>query len=224
MNIKFWHKVLLNDGSFTDGLVDLSKHTSEYLFDDLEFKNKSVADIGCWDGYFSFEAEKRGASRVVSVDDPSCRWGGLDGYNFLHDHFKSNAVFILENIYNLKRTFKFKEFDILLGYGLLYHLSDPLLALNNLFFICKDIIVFEGKFSMTELPSLELIPYMTLNSDWSNIYTPSISYMNLIANYNGFIQIKTSQHTRDRHSIMYKRNTDKIIEFAPNVFPNVINK
>ncbi|MFT7618472.1 MAG: hypothetical protein ACI97A_002115 [Planctomycetota bacterium] len=51
-----------------------------YLFDQLDFQGKSVIDIGCWDGYFSFQAERRGASLVVGFDDPSYRWGGMDGF------------------------------------------------------------------------------------------------------------------------------------------------
>ena len=35
---------------------------------------KSVLDIGAWDGWFSFEAERRGASRVLATDH-YC-WGG----------------------------------------------------------------------------------------------------------------------------------------------------
>ena len=31
-------------------------------------EGKTVLDIGAWDGYFSFEAERRGASRVVALD------------------------------------------------------------------------------------------------------------------------------------------------------------
>jgi tRNA (mo5U34)-methyltransferase len=31
-------------------------------------EGKSVLDIGCWDGYFSFRAEREGAARVVGLD------------------------------------------------------------------------------------------------------------------------------------------------------------
>ena len=34
----------------------------------------SVLDIGAWDGFFSFEAERRGAARVVA---PTYSWHGL---------------------------------------------------------------------------------------------------------------------------------------------------
>ena len=34
----------------------------------LSLAGESVLDIGAWDGFFSFEAERRGASRVVAAD------------------------------------------------------------------------------------------------------------------------------------------------------------
>ena len=91
-DIQWFHRVTLQDGRVTAGVVDVARHESLYLFDRLAFEGKSVLDIGCWDGYFSFMAEQRGARRVVSLDDPEFRWGGLDGYKFLHRHFQSRAV------------------------------------------------------------------------------------------------------------------------------------
>ena len=38
-----------------------------------DFRGRSVLDIGAWDGYYSFLAERRGASRVVALDHYA--WG-----------------------------------------------------------------------------------------------------------------------------------------------------
>ena len=38
-----------------------------------------MLDVGAWDGFFSFEAERRGAERVLAVDGPAWSepaWGG----------------------------------------------------------------------------------------------------------------------------------------------------
>ncbi|MFT7619828.1 MAG: tRNA (mo5U34)-methyltransferase [Planctomycetota bacterium] len=85
-DIRWFHKIDLGDGRVTDGRVDIATFETLYLFDQLDFQGKSVIDIGCWDGYFSFQAERRGASHVVGFDDPSYRWGGMDGFNFLRQH------------------------------------------------------------------------------------------------------------------------------------------
>ena len=33
-----------------------------------DLRGKTVLDINTWDGFFAFEAERRGASRVVALD------------------------------------------------------------------------------------------------------------------------------------------------------------
>ena len=66
----WWHSIDLGHGVVTKGF----KKTPETLQSELEslrlpdLRDKTVLDIGAWDGFFSFEAEKRGAKRVVAFD------------------------------------------------------------------------------------------------------------------------------------------------------------
>ena len=65
----WWHSINLREGVVTKGELsreDLARHFESLRPPDL--KNKSVLDIGAWDGFYSFEAEKRGARRVVALD------------------------------------------------------------------------------------------------------------------------------------------------------------
>ena len=39
----------------------------EQQLDAVPFHGKSVLDIGCWDGYWSFYAERRGAASVLAT-------------------------------------------------------------------------------------------------------------------------------------------------------------
>ena len=65
----WWHSIDLGEGVVTKG-----EKTREALARELEslrlpdLKNRTVLDIGAWDGFYSFEAEKRGARRVVALD------------------------------------------------------------------------------------------------------------------------------------------------------------
>ncbi len=68
--VPFWfHSIDVGDGVVTPGL-----QSSEYLKARLhelqlpDLHGKTVLDIGAYDGFYSFEAERRGASRVVSLD------------------------------------------------------------------------------------------------------------------------------------------------------------
>jgi tRNA (mo5U34)-methyltransferase len=65
----WWHSITMPDGSATPGHKSVAQMALE--IENLRLPNlagKSVLDIGAWDGGFSFEAEKRGASRVVALD------------------------------------------------------------------------------------------------------------------------------------------------------------
>ena len=65
----WWHSI-----DFGRGVVTKGEKTSEALARELDslhlpdLENKTVLDIGAYDGFYSFEAEKRGARRVVALD------------------------------------------------------------------------------------------------------------------------------------------------------------
>jgi tRNA (mo5U34)-methyltransferase len=64
-----WHSIDFGDGVRTPGYKTperLESEVAEMRLPDLH--GKSVLDIGAWDGFFSYEAERRGASRVVALD------------------------------------------------------------------------------------------------------------------------------------------------------------
>jgi tRNA (mo5U34)-methyltransferase len=65
----WWHSIPIEDGLVTPGYLSLD--TMKRLLEELhlpEIKGKSVLDIGAWDGFYSFEAERRGAKRVTAID------------------------------------------------------------------------------------------------------------------------------------------------------------
>lgn len=67
-DIFWWHSIDLGDrvtpGHKSPELLDFEWRRLQ--LDDLD--GRSVLDIGCWDGYFSFRAEREGAARVVALD------------------------------------------------------------------------------------------------------------------------------------------------------------
>jgi tRNA (mo5U34)-methyltransferase len=65
----WWHSIDLGDGVQTKGRKSAELLQSELAgLDFPDVKGRSVLDIGAWDGFYSFEAERRGASRVVALD------------------------------------------------------------------------------------------------------------------------------------------------------------
>jgi len=65
----WWHSIDLGGGVVTPGYHSLE--TMAGLLEELrlpDLRGKTVLDVGAWDGYYSFEAVRRGARRVVALD------------------------------------------------------------------------------------------------------------------------------------------------------------
>src|SRR6267143_602400 len=69
----WFHRIDLGGGVVTPGM-DCSAEKLGNLGMPEDLRGRTVLDIGAWDGYFSFEAERRGARRVLATDH-FC-WGG----------------------------------------------------------------------------------------------------------------------------------------------------
>ena len=67
----WYHTIDLGHGVVTKGHSVMAEMLTDAHLPDL--RGRSVLDIGAWDGYYSFLAERRGASRVVALDHYA--WG-----------------------------------------------------------------------------------------------------------------------------------------------------
>ncbi len=143
------------------------------LPDDLT--GKSVLDIGTTNGASAFMAERRGAERVVAVDI-------LDqdhfGFRSLKEAFGSKAEFVQASIYELPQILR-EQFDIVLFWGVLYHLRHPILALDNLRSLSRGTVNIETAVADHELgadASRALVRYYRLDelgNDASNWFAPT---------------------------------------------------
>src|SRR5262245_32354123 len=72
----FWyHRIELPGGVVTPGWAPLCPPAYR-IPEDLT--GARVLDVGAWDGYWTFEALKRGAKEVVAIDDFSDYLGSLE--------------------------------------------------------------------------------------------------------------------------------------------------
>jgi tRNA (mo5U34)-methyltransferase len=79
-----------------------------------------------------FEAERRGAAEVLAID---CNPATIRRFNICRAALGSRAMAVMTSIYDLSpRTFGI--FDVVLFYGVLYHLRHPLLALEKVASVC----------------------------------------------------------------------------------------
>jgi tRNA (mo5U34)-methyltransferase len=117
----------------------------EAQLDAIDFRDKTVLDIGCWDGYWSFLAERKGARRVLATDDLTQNWSGGKGLPLAKELLHSRVeVKQDQSIYQLTQLGQ--TFDIILCFGVYYHLLDPLHAFAQIRHCCHpgSLVLLEG--------------------------------------------------------------------------------
>ena len=102
----------------------------------------SVLDIGAWHGYFSFECERRGADRVLAVDRYAWDTHGMDGFLAAHARRGSRVEHRRADVHDLDPD-EIGRFDLVLLLGVLYHLRNPLQALERVRRVTKRLLVCE---------------------------------------------------------------------------------
>ncbi len=106
-----------------------------------DLTGKSVLDIGCNAGFYSFEMKRRGAARVVGIDtDPrylaQARLAA-EVYGYRDIQWRQMDVYSVGLLH--------ETFDLVIFMGVLYHLRHPLLALDRLHdHVVADRLLFQS--------------------------------------------------------------------------------
>ncbi|WP_008318760.1 class I SAM-dependent methyltransferase [Leptolyngbya sp. PCC 6406] len=134
-----WHqKWEVFQGIFTPGLNPVNKLcTYAQLPEDLS--GMRVLDVGAWNGCFSFECERRGAREVVAYSLENPQESGFDRLKAL---LHSKVTYVQGSVYTLSPE-DIGLFDVILFFGVLYHLRYPLLAIDRLRTVSKGSIFIE---------------------------------------------------------------------------------
>jgi tRNA (mo5U34)-methyltransferase len=175
--LQWWHTIDLGNGVVTPGKYPPSGLNLK-AFDRIDFTGKRVLDIGCWDGLWAFEAEKRGAAEIYATDDVSQRtFHNTRTFNLAKDILQSKAQYFPETPIEALPSLGVK-FDVVLFLGVYYHLRDPLRALGILRSVLNDggLIVVEGPVSSySRRKSTATFLYKNVsNNDPSNWWLPSL--------------------------------------------------
>jgi tRNA (mo5U34)-methyltransferase len=172
-----WHqRFQLAPGVYTPGVNSVARlFRLAQIPDDLS--GKTVLDIGASNGGVSFEAERRGASRVVAVDVPPIEFCGFDQ---LRELLGSKAEWVQASVYELPELLA-EQFDLVLFFGVLYHLRHPLLALDRIRPLVRGRLLIETAVCDFQLgvrssgkPLVRFYRRDELNGDPSNWFAPTV--------------------------------------------------
>ena len=125
--LPWYHVMELPGGVVTPG-VDDPRDRLRLLGIPDDLSGLSVLDIGAWDGFFSFECERRGAARVVAADwfawHAAAR-GSKRSFELAREALEARVEDVEIRVEDLSPE-RVGTFDLVLFVGVLYHVRDPM--------------------------------------------------------------------------------------------------
>jgi tRNA (mo5U34)-methyltransferase len=136
-SVNWFHRYEIVPGIFSPGTSDMTRR-GDYFPLPVDLRGKRVLDIGASDGYFSFLAEARGAE-VVAID----AWP-RQGFFLAHKLRDSKVEFRHMSLYDLDPA-EIGLFDIVLCFGVYYHLKKPVTAMERIALVTKEFALLESE-------------------------------------------------------------------------------
>jgi tRNA (mo5U34)-methyltransferase len=186
----WYHSIELPDGQVIPGLQTVQQLRNRLAQFPIphDLTGKRVLDIGAWDGWFSFEMEKRGA-KVLALDSAE------------HTRFKvarellgSKVDYQIGDICRISPR-DIGRFDIVLFFGVLYHLKHPLLALETVCDLTTDMAFVESYVAdngtnLGAAPVMEFYETTELRGQFDNWVGPNTSCLLAFCRTAGFARVQ----------------------------------
>ena len=159
--LQWWHTIDLGNGIVTPGGDPTPARLPELQIPH-DLTGLTVLDIGAWDGFFSFEAERRGARRVLATD--SFCWGTVDGErNRLSSSRVTPSARASKTWTSIRSSCRRNESVPSISvfyFGVLYHMRHPLLALERVFSVTRRHLILQTQVDLTaiERPAIAFYP------------------------------------------------------------------
>ena len=214
--IHWFHSHAFPDGETTRGdkPTDTLRKEAEVIFRH-SVAGKSVLDIGAWDGFFSFEAERRGAARVLATDHfcwSGPGWGTKAGFDEANRRFKSKVESLDIDVPAISPE-TVGTFDVVLFLGVLYHVKDPFASLERVASVTGEMMVVETEsaFDPFPWPLMRFYEGAELNNDPTNFWAPNKACLEAMFRELGFKKTEIKRHPCVRPSwrhpdLYWKRN------------------
>jgi len=189
----WYHSFEFADGTAIDGYMQLAVQRERYsrypIPDDLS--GKRLLDIGAWDGWFSFEAERHGAQTIAidCVEVPT--------FLQIHRRLGSQVEYRVLDFYELPAA-GLGKFDVVFFLGVLYHLRHPLLALEIVCGLTTDVAIVESfvidaetwKEHQNVIPTLEFYEMFELGNQYDNWSGLTVACLLAMCRAAGFCRVE----------------------------------
>jgi tRNA (mo5U34)-methyltransferase len=225
------HRIEVAPGVWTPGLQD-TPAVLERIGMPEDLSGMRVLDVGARDGFFTFEAERRGAREVVALDNESPH---RTGFAIAAGLLDSKATYVTENVYSLSPE-RYGRFDLVLFLGVIYHLRHPLLGLDRIHDVCspeallllETHMIDEGLVDragewrrladfdpeLASIPIAQYYPADTLGSDSTSQWAPNRVALEGWLRGSGFDPISTWQHAFRGGAVARRRELEAAGERA----------
>src|SRR5580692_9550809 len=200
----WYHSIELPSGVVQGflSLARLRRRWSELPFPE-DLTGTRLLDIGTWDGWFAFEAERRGAE-VVAVDIVA-----QENFYQAHRELKSNVRHEVCEVNRLPEL-QIGTFDYTLFLGVLYHLRHPLRALEIVCALTRQLAIVDSFIiddggdddgaKRTPIPWMEFYEHTELGNQTDNWVGPTLSCLLALCRSAGFARVEyigtTGQHAQ----------------------------
>lgn len=186
----WYHSMELPDGRVIPGFQSLEvlrKRIAQFPLP-ADLHGKRALDIGAWDGWFSFELERRGA-QVVAVDSTS-----FERFRVARELLGSQVEYHINDVCRLSPA-QIGYFDIVMFLGVLYHLKHPMLALEKVCelatgMVCVESFVSGDDADPSAKPVMEFYETTELCGQFDNWVGPNVACLLAMCRTAGFARVE----------------------------------
>ena len=197
--LRWFHQIDFGGGVVSRGTIalDLLRKLADVFYAG-GLKGKTVLDVGCWDGHFSFEAVRRGAARVLATDhfawSPRC-WGQREAFELARAQLAPSTEVMEVDVADLTEA-RVGRFDVVVFSGVLYHLRHPLMMLEQLAPIVGETLILETHLDARLLrrPAMIFYPGGEASGDATNWWGPNRACVEAMLRDVGFANVKHTRH------------------------------
>jgi tRNA (mo5U34)-methyltransferase len=210
---KWWHSIDLGDGVITPGVKTAELMATEFAntFSGVDVRGKSVLDIGASNGGFSVEAARRGAARIVALDQYDSQlpyWWGREPIDLVRNATGLGIEVAAADLDNPRLSLAhLGQFDIVLFLGVFYHLMDPIAALREIAPLARELLILETHIEETgdSRPLMVFYPASELGGDPTNWWGPNTACIRELLRFAGFARVDISPGSGPNRQVFHAR-------------------